>query len=130
MNETWTLAVNVTVTGLLVVFLALIALTLLIFIMGKIISAVKSPKKPAAPTPPKAAPKTETAPAPAAAAPQMAVEDGVGDEVIAVISAVVAALMDEEGVPAGSYAVRSVKRAREARPIWGFAGMQQNTRPF
>ena len=60
----------------------------------------------------------------------MQVEDGIEEEVVAVISAAIAAMMSAEGVPAGSYAVKSVKRAREARPAWAMAGMQQNTRPF
>ena len=46
------------------------------------------------------------------------------------LSAAIAAMMSAEGVPAGSYTVKSVKRAREARPAWAMAGMQQNTRPF
>ena len=66
----------------------------------------------------------------AQAAPVVPSQDDLGDDVIAVISAAIAAVMDEQGIPEGSYTVKSIKRAREARPAWAMAGMQQNTRPF
>lgn len=56
----------------------------------------------------------------------MVVEDGIGDEIVAVIAAAVAAM----GGSVGGYALRSVRRVKEARPIWAAAGLQQNTQPF
>ena len=78
------------------------------------------------------------APVAVAAAPQQ-VRPGAGAEVIAAISAAVAVYMESEapGVP---YAITSVKPSaavrnpigagRATRPVWGFAGMRQNTEPF
>lgn len=131
MNVDWMSAFTVLITGMVVVFLALIALVWLIMAMGKIMSMMTGKGdsgKPAEPKAPVSAPKA--APAKSEVKPAMQVEDGIGDEVIAVISAAVAAMMSAEGAPAGSYAVKSVRRAREARPAWAMAGMQQNTRPF
>jgi sodium pump decarboxylase gamma subunit len=132
MNVDWMFAITVLVTGVLVVFLALLALVGMIYAMGYVMNMLKgnSGSKPSAPA------KSAPAPAPKAAAPKaapkaaMQVEDGIEEEVVAVISAAIAAMMSAEGVPAGSYTVKSVKRAREARPAWAMAGMQQNTRPF
>ena len=56
------------------------------------------------------------------------VEDGISDEVVAVIAAAIAAMSSEtEGT---TYAIRGIKAIRTARPVWAFAGMQENTRPF
>lgn len=131
MNVDWMLAITVLVTGILVVFLVLILLVLLIALMGKIVGGVgkqgpSAPSGKASPVPP----ATPKAVAPKAQVKPAAQQDDLGEEVIAVISAAIAAIMDEEGVPAGSYTVKSIKRAREARPAWAMAGMQQNTRPF
>lgn len=135
MNVDWMFALTVLVTGVLVVFLVLVSLVVLIMLMGKVVgsfgkqggsSASGGKASPQAqPAPKAAAPVAKPQPKPA-----MQTDDGIGDEVIAVISAAIAAIMQDEGVPAGSYTVKSVKRAREARPAWAMAGMQQNTRPF
>ena len=129
MNVDWMFAFTVLVTGILVVFLVLLLLVLLISVMGKVISSISgqgtpsSGKTSAAPKAPAPAPKAQ-------AAPVVPSQDDLGDDVIAVISAAIAAVMDEQGIPEGSYTVKSIKRAREARPAWAMAGMQQNTRPF
>ena len=134
MNVDWMFAFTVLVTGILVVFLVLLLLVLLISVMGKVISSISGQGTPSSgktsSTAPAAAPKAP-APAPKAqAAPVVPSQDDLGDDVIAVISAAIAAVMDEQGIPEGSYTVKSIKRAREARPVWAMAGMQQNTRPF
>jgi len=135
MSVDWMFALTVLVTGVLVVFLVLIMLVLLIMLMGKVVSSFSN--RGSSPTSGgKASSQTQVqaAPKPAApivkAQPKPSVQADDGDEVIAVISAAIAAIMQEEGVPAGGYTVRSIKRAREARPAWAMAGMQQNTHPF
>jgi len=66
--------------------------------------------------------KQKLSPAPAAFAP-----DEISGEIIAVISAAVAA-MAPEGV---RYAVHSVKPvSKRERPIWATAGLLESTRPF
>lgn len=134
MNVDWMFAFTVLVTGILVVFLVLFLLVLLIAVMGKIVSSISGQDTPSSgktsSAAPAAAPKA-AAPAPKAQVnPAVQSQDDLDGDVIAVISAAIAAIMDEEGVPAGSYTVKSIKRAREARPAWAMAGMQQNTRPF
>ena len=60
-----------------------------------------------------------------------------GLELIAVISAAVSSMLEEEGEDAGAYTVKSITRAQakpagqhNSRAAWGFAGVMQNTRPF
>lgn len=57
------------------------------------------------------------------------IDDGIGDDVVAAITAAIAVMMSSEG-NARPFAVRSVKRARELRPAWNAAGISENTRPF
>lgn len=123
MNIDFTLAGAVIITGLVVVFVALIGLSLIVWLIGKLFvsTGLGSPKKPAQPprppSPPhrrhpKAAPQQAAAPAPAPAAPaapapastmviQPIVEEGIGDDIIAVISAAVASMFGggESGQP-------------------------------
>lgn len=54
---------------------------------------------------------------------QPKIDMGISEEVIAVISAAVAAM-------GGGYTLRSVKRAKPARSAWATAGLMQNTQPF
>ena len=50
------------------------------------------------------------------------------DEIMAVISAAIAAYAEEEGT---SYTIRDVKRRdKRARSAWSLAGIGENTRPF
>ncbi|MEM1485344.1 OadG family protein [Oscillospiraceae bacterium PP1C4] len=126
MNVDLTLAGAVIITGLVVVFIALIGLSAIVWLFGKMFVAMSNkPTKPAnLETQVSSAPKS---PAPVASVKQaMVVEDGIGDEIIAVISAAIAAL--DGG--AGRFALRSVRRAKEARSAWASAGLTQNTQPF
>ena len=112
---------EVVIPGLLITFIALIILIFAVWVMGRIFSAKKKTDKPA--------PQAPAAPAAKAAAPAPVVASGISGETVAAISSAVACYM-EESAPGVSYAIRSIGRPRESRPVWGFAGMQQNTRPF
>lgn len=117
-------------SGMTIVFIALVVLIALVALMGKVFGVAK--KQPAA-VPASAGPSAPAAaPAPAVrpATPVMAVQSGVGEEAVAAISAAVAVVMGESGAPGGDYAITSIRRSKDLRPVWGFAGMQQNTRPF
>lgn len=57
----------------------------------------------------------------------VASESGIPGEVIAAISAAVAVMSESSGK---QYAVKSVKRVKEARPAWNMAGITENTRAF
>ena len=125
MSIDFSYAGGVIFTGLVVVFSALIGLSLIVWAMGKLFVSLNGPKKQAPDRPSeKPAPKP-AAPAAKPAAP-LQVEEGVGDEVVAVIAAAVAAM----GGEGGGFVLRSVRRARGARPAWAQAGLLQNTQPF
>ncbi len=106
--------------GLLVVFAALIVLTLIFMLFGR---AVYREKK--APSVSENRPAPKPAPAPAAA-PSPIVEQGVSEEVVAAIAAAIAAMAPE----GKRYAIRRVSRARGERPVWATAGLLEQTRPF
>lgn len=126
MNIDFTLAGAVIITGLVVVFIALMGLWLLVWLFGKLFVAISS--KPTQSQPKSEAPKPAAPKASASTAVKnaMVVEDGISDEIVAVIAAAVAAM----GGAAGGFALRSVKRVREARSAWAAAGLMQNTQPF
>lgn len=105
--------------GVVVVFATLVVLTLIFILFGKV---MHRPKKEAPAVP---APKPKPAAAPNIA-PTPAVQDGIPEEVVAVIAAAVASMAPE----GKRYAVRKVSRVREGRPVWAAAGLADSTRPF
>jgi sodium pump decarboxylase gamma subunit len=119
---------SVVLTGLTVVFLGLILLIIFVWLMGKIFDAIKDSKNKAKAEKEAAAKPAANAPAPAPApvsAPAIENEDGISDEIIAVIAAAVASM--------GSYAVKSVKKApakSSRRTAWGAQGVSESTRAF
>ena len=102
--------------GLVVVFGVLVLLTFVFWLFGTVARAGKSEE-----------PKTVVIPVPKAA-PAPVVEDGVSDEVVAVIAAAIAAMSDGTT----TYAIRRIRPASRvsARPTWAAAGIADNTRPF
>ncbi|HHY52967.1 MAG TPA: OadG family protein [Clostridiales bacterium] len=123
---------EVVIPGLLIVFLALVIMIYLVMLASRIIGAMvnkKAAKQVAPQASVGAAPVQATAPAPAVRNAAPAVAAGIPGETVAAISAAVACYM-QESAPGVSYAIQSISRPRESRPVWGFAGMLQNTRPF
>ncbi len=123
---------GVTIAGLGIVFACLVLLVLVIFLFGKIFEVInkkKADKQAAkvAASAPKAVPKPAAASAPAASAPAASDDD----EVIAVISAVIAAMSAADGT---TYKVRSVKPAASSslggRTAWAMDGRRNNVMPF
>lgn len=113
----------VVITGLVVVFIGLILLILFVSVLGMIftnIGKAKAKKKTAVKT-------AEVKSEPVKSAPAPVVEDGIGDEVVAVIAAAIAAMSAQSGK---KLALRSVRTAKPARNAWAAAGLQDNTRPF
>lgn len=129
MTIDWGLVGNVVFSGILIVFVTLILLILLVILLGKIMGQKPAPQ----------AAKTESAPAPAPAAspaaPVVTAPSAGSDDTqtVAVISAAVAAYM-ADAAPGTPYQITGITprtgRAKELRPVWGFAGMRQNTEPF
>lgn len=108
------------ITGIVVVFLILGLLIGLLYIISFFCNLGNKKKKDA-----KADEKTsEPAPAPV----EIIEEDENDDEVIAVISAAIAAYTAGDGK---TYAIKRIKRAeKQPRSSWGNAGVNENTRSF
>ena len=126
----WTKVWAVVITGLVVVFLALVLLIFFVQVFGKIFSGIankekKTSKPDVIPVPQVTVPENVTRSVPE---PEISGDD---DEVIAVISAAVAMMAARDGK---KYAVRSINRTenrrRSAGSVWGAAGQRENTLPF
>lgn len=133
----WSHVSIVTITGIVVVFSALILLILLIQGYGSIIfKATNGKKKKINETEekPKKTFSTESAsytPAVTAAPVATASANGISGDILAVISAAVYAYSEASGT---SYVVRNVRKsnvgATSRRSVWAQAGIVENTRPF
>ena len=60
------------------------------------------------------------------ASPVQSVQDGITDEVVAVISAAVATMYGSSG----KAKIKSIKKSNSGRSAWANAGILDNTRPF
>lgn len=118
---------SVVITGIVVVFIGLILLIICVSIYGKIFDSINNKKAAKKKAEEKAvAEKVSSAPlAPAPTAP--VVEDGIEQEIVAVIAAAVAAMGASSGK---KLALRSVRTAKPQRSAWASAGISDNTRPF
>ena len=108
--------------GMSLVFLVLILLTYIIALQGKLFDALNARKQKAAA---EAAVKSQPQP-PQLQEPMEAppfVEEGISEEIVAVIAAAVASA-------SGTYTRRAVKRAGGGRGSWGAAGVESGTEPF
>ena len=123
------------IVGFVVVFIGLILLVTIFSIMGLIFNAIskssakKSEKKKAKVEKKNSEKKAViTEKKEESVAPAPVVEDGISDEVVAVIAAAIASMSDGET----RYAVRSIKKTRNigGRPAWAMAGIRENTSSF
>lgn len=120
---------KVILTGFVVVFTVLLLLIAIIKIYSSIVNkaqnagSVKKQKKTKAVAAP-STPAAVSAPPSAPAAPS--VEDGVPEEVVAVIAAAVAAACG----PQRRVRIKSIKKSGAGRSAWANAGILENTRPF
>ncbi len=110
--------------GLVVVFAVLILLTFIFYLFGKATGRSKGDKP--SPAPAEKTQSDATPAAPSRAVPAPVVEEGIREEVVAVIAAAVASMSG----PTGSYVIRRIQRSRAERPVWAAAGIAENTRPF
>ena len=124
-------AINVTICGLAIVFGTLILLVIVISVFGLIMKNVNAVgnKSKSAKTEKGKAPAIAAAKAPAAAQPVVQnTPVSNEDELIAVISAAVAATYAGSGK---TCAVRNIRPAAAgARSVWAAAGVARNTRAF
>lgn len=118
-----------TITGILVVFLILAILIFFFWLMGTVFKAIdksKAAKK-------AAALETEKVPAPAPVveAAEAVQEEGPDDEeeIVAVISAAIAAYAEADGT---AYTIKSIRRHKDnrSRSAWSMAGISGNMREF
>lgn len=123
--NTFELGLNVTVTGVALVFSMLVSLVLILILFGKVFVALQN------------AAEKKAEKARAATLSQMQddksdtliinEEDGISEEVIAVISAAVATLyMGSSKKPV----IKAIKKSNGRRSAWGNAGVANNTRAF
>lgn len=122
----WSSVGIITLTGVLVVFVILAVLIFFFILLGAIFKFIDNSKKKKAEA--KAAEETKAAePVQAAAEDVSAEAAGNDDELIAVISAAVAAYTDGEG-----FTIKSVRKheGKRVRSAWSAAGITENTRPF
>ena len=130
MNERVIISLTILITGFVVVFSVLLLLIGLIKLYGTVVSkaleSAENKKKQQL-----AAVKTENT---SSVKPEITEtsgdvsqlnENGLNDELIAVIAAAVAAVYGE-----GTVRVKSIKRVPQSRPVWSTAGILDNTRPF
>lgn len=116
---------KVVLTGFVVVFAVLVLLIFIIKIYGGIVTKAQqsgNKKK-------KVVEKQKVAPVfakPVKAAPAPVAQDGVSEEVVAVISAAVATMY---GSPEKAR-IKSIKKSSGGRSAWANAGLLDNTRPF
>ncbi|MDD6345940.1 MAG: OadG family transporter subunit [Oscillospiraceae bacterium] len=114
---------GVIISGLSVVFLVLLLLVGFVSLFGSFFKKSKK-EPPARQAPP---PKQEIKNPVPATAPVPEEDD---DEIIAVISAVVAQMSIQDGK---NYRIKSVKAKNQksgGRPVWASEGLRQNTNPF
>ena len=124
--STFELGLNVTMTGIALVFSMLVLLVLILILFGKVFVALQN------------AAEKKAEKARAATLTQMQdddksdtliinEEDGISEEVIAVISAAVATLyMGSSKKPV----IKAIKKSNGRRSAWGNAGVANNTRAF
>lgn len=121
----WSSVGIIALSGILVVFLILAILIFFFWFIGVVFKAVENNKKKKAA---KAAAVAEPAPAAPVAEEAEEVYEDSDEEIMAVISAAVAAYSEQDGV---DYRIRSVKRRdNRTRSAWSLAGIGENTRPF
>ncbi len=130
----WGLALSTTATGLIVVFAVLIILIFAVFLLGKVMTMME--RKPAKSKKEKKSKKTKdsvSAPPTQPLVQEPIVisspksDEGIGLDVVAAITAAVSMMLSAEDKP---FRIKSIKRAKDTRPAWNAAGIQENTRPF
>lgn len=125
LSEKGIASAKVVLTGFVVVFSVLILLIFIIKIYGSIVTKAQQTgnkkKKVVEKQEVKSVPSS-----PVTVAPASVVQDGVSEEVVAVISAAVATMY---GSPEKAR-IKSIKKSNLGRSAWANAGLLDNTRPF
>lgn len=115
----WGQVIGITVTGLAVVFIALLLLIVIIWLMGKISQGLNKKDKPKKETLKKQTKPTKTN------VVKSEGSNGIDSQTVAVIIAAISASMGSD-----NFVIKSVKRTKSNRSAWNQAGVLQNTNPF
>lgn len=111
---------SVVVIGLVIVFIVLLVLVIFLEIFGKTFSSSSKVKK-------EKTPKKEKNQNAQVINIQPVIEEGIDDEVIAVIAAAIATISNETGK---KLSIRSIRKSNNIVNLWARAGALENTRPF
>lgn len=127
----WGYIISITIIGMLVVFSALILLVMFVKSMGLISTKSSNGDKKDKDTPTEKASANITKAQKPAKTQNISpiANDDIDSEIVAVITAAISQMRLEEGNTAG-FKVKNIARASNSRPIWGLAGLQENTRAF
>ncbi len=127
MQMEWSYVGAVVISGLAIVFAALIILIFLVWIMGKIFDKLNAKKSGGNAKKAPAAESSKPAPVNITAAPAADADDE--SEVLAVIAAAVAAMSEEYGTP---LRIHSIKRSAVSKRsnAWARAAAGESTRAF
>ena len=119
----WSLTINVTVTGIVLVFAMLLLLVFILYIFGWVSTSVQKAAKKRLDKALSSLSEETTEPA----EDNTSVETGNSDEIVAVITAAVASLYTGT---AKKTVIKSFKKSGGRRSIWANAGVRDNTRAF
>ena len=125
MQMEWSYVGAVVISGLVIVFVALILLIMAVWLMGKIFTAIKSGKSGGVDKPVQAAP----VPQPKNDSVSVSADTEDESEIIAVIAAAVAAMSAECGKPLRIHSIKRTGSASKANS-WARAARSENTRAF
>lgn len=123
----WGLIIGVTITGLVVVFLALTILIVVISIMGKIIDSKRNDKKNQETKQNTVSHKIEPV---VEKVSKPIIQGGISGETVAVISAAIACTVGADNPVAIKSISKTVTPPASGRSVWRLAGITDNTRPF
>lgn len=118
MQTDWGMVIGITITGLLVVFVALILLILCLYIIGGVSVFLKKRKEDKRQSRPKAKPAEPVQPEPI-------VDDSLEEETVAAITATVSLMIGQDK----NFRIQSIRTA-QAGVSWGAVGREEGTRPF
>lgn len=115
----------VVITGLIVVFVGLVLLIIFVSLLSKAMRGITKPQQSADNTVNQPVNNTKQA-----VNTQTVVEGDISEEIVAVITAAVSAIMSDEN-PGSAFTVKSIQKARTnqtrlGRPAWGAAGIQES----
>ncbi len=118
---------SVVITGIVVVFIGLVLLVAFVSLYGKIFSSINNKKAEKLKAAEIALQKENEVVKDTSVTIVPEIEDGIDEEVVAVIMAAISAMSSETGK---KVALKSIKTAKPQRTAWAAAGLNDYTRSF